>query len=131
MTPAEELRTAAKLMRERVQGATAGPWTVREEHGRDIADEGWSDVRVVRPGAGVAITYLSNVLEGSPHEDNAAYIASMHPGVALAVADWLEAEADRAAEIDGFEDSASYPLMLAGFRHSLAVARAYLGEPDE
>ena len=34
MTPAEELRTAAKLMRERVQGATAGPWTVREEHGR-------------------------------------------------------------------------------------------------
>ena len=38
MTPAEELRPAAKLMRERVQGATAGPWTVREEHGRDIAD---------------------------------------------------------------------------------------------
>ena len=94
MTPAEELRTAAKLMRERVQGATAGPWTVREEHGRDIADEGWSDVRVVRPGAGVAITYLSNVLEGSPHEDNAAYIASMHPGVALAVADWLARFAD-------------------------------------
>ena len=123
MTPAEELRTAAKLMRERVQGATAGPWTVREEHGRDIADEGWSDVRVVRPGAGVAITYLSNVLEGSPHEDNAAYIASMHPGVALAVADWLDSVTDRWI---GVPAGPSEP-EPEDFDAALAVARAYLG----
>lgn len=54
------------------------------------------------------------------------------PGSFLpAVADWLEAEAERAAEIDGYEDSAVYPLMLAGYRRPLAVARAYLGENGE
>ena len=102
MTPAEELRTAAKLMRERVQGATAGPWTVREEHGRDIADEGWSDVRVVRPGAGVAITYLSNVLEGSPHEDNAAYMLAAPSPHALTVARaYLADQIEALAEVAG------------------------------
>ena len=48
----------------------------------------------------------------------------------LAVADWLETEAENAAGMDGYEDSDAYPLMLAGFRHPLSVARAYLGETD-
>jgi hypothetical protein len=45
-----------------------------------------------------------------------------------AVADWLEAEGKRAAEIDRYEGRPVYALMLAGYGHPLAVARAYLGE---
>jgi hypothetical protein len=47
-----------------------------------------------------------------------------------AVADWLEAEAEKAAQMDGYEDSAVYPLMLSGCRLPLAVARAFLGEQE-
>jgi hypothetical protein len=47
-----------------------------------------------------------------------------------AVADWLEAVGLRAAEIDGHEGRPVYALMLAGYRHPVAVARAYLGEPE-
>ena len=37
---------AAELARMQAitDAATAGPWAVTEDHGRDIADEGWSDV---------------------------------------------------------------------------------------
>ncbi len=95
-TPAQELRAAAQLMRERAQWATPGPWATREEHGRDIADEGWSDVRVTAASGDVAVTYLSAVIETGPHEDNAAYITGMHPDVGLAVADLLILVAERA-----------------------------------
>jgi hypothetical protein len=47
-----------------------------------------------------------------------------------AVADWLESEAKRAAEIAGYEDSAVYPLMLSSYRLPLAVASGYLGERE-
>jgi hypothetical protein len=54
----------------------------------------------------------------------------MSPLVGLALAGWLEAEAERAAGIEDYEDSAAYPLMLDGYRHPLAVARAFLGDPE-
>lgn len=113
---ADELRAAAKLMRERAEAATPGPWTTTEAHGRDIADEGWSDVRVRALGHDVAITYMTGVLEGDPHEDNAPYIAGMSPPVALAVADWLDRFAD--------------PVYCYGpveYAAALNIARAYLG----
>jgi hypothetical protein len=53
------------------------------------------------------------------------------PGVALALAAWLRATADKASETDGHEDSSLYPLMLQGYRHPLAVARAVLGEEED
>lgn len=51
--------------------ATKGPWAITEEHGRDIADEAWSDVRITGPaGEQIMIAYLTSVLEpGSPSED--------------------------------------------------------------
>jgi hypothetical protein len=127
-TPAAQLRAAANGMRQDAAAATPGPWRhmclgsegcvvtrtsgpLRERHTRGtVARFGWKEWK-------------------ADHAD-AVFVASMHPGVALAVADWLEAEAGRAADLDGYEDSAAYPLMLAGFRHPLAVARAYLGEAE-
>ena len=49
------------------------------------------------------------------------------------VADWsrlalaiFDDEGERALGLDGWEDSDAYQLMLEGFTHPLAVARAYL-----
>ena len=88
-TPAEELRQAAKLMREQAQAATPGPWSAFAEC----------------------------------HETpDAKYIAGMHPGVALAVADWLETEARmverRSLSVEGHTF------------HALKVARAFLGTKE-
>jgi hypothetical protein len=47
--------------------------------------------------------------------------------VALYLTDY-GTDAPELASLNGYEDSAAYPLMLAGFRHPLAVARSYLGE---
>lgn len=54
--------------------------------------------------------------------------ASAESDVDLAVAEWLDHDANRAKEMDGYEDSAVYPLMVAGHTHALKVARAQLGE---
>jgi hypothetical protein len=115
-TPAEVLARAARLMRERAGGATPGPW----EHETDLdVTRGYH----MEGGRHVA-TWIANC----DMEANAGHIAGMHPLVALAVATWLEDEAGRAKHLDAYADSSAYPLMVAGFRFSLAVARAYLNE---
>jgi len=115
-SPADALRTAAKLMRERATAATPGPWTpmalgsegylVLREHGT-IRERGKG--RVGRFGC----------KDWDDDRADAEYVASMHPLVALAVADWLDAEA---ASIEIYES--------ADADKALAVARAYLGETD-
>jgi hypothetical protein len=53
-----------------------------------------------------------------PSQSDVAHIASWHPAVALAVADWLEADADRrSTRVVGYVPASE----------ALAVARAYLG----
>ncbi len=57
--------------------ATPGPWGSEEKHGRDIADEGWSEVRIIGPldsPSPIAITYLTNILEADYTEADAAFI---------------------------------------------------------
>jgi hypothetical protein len=51
--------------------ATKGPWSITENHGRDIADEAWSDIRITGPaGEQIMLAYLTGILEpGSPSED--------------------------------------------------------------
>lgn len=100
---AEILRRAAALMRERAEGATPGPWVVRE---------------------GNVEHYFPSIGEygalASPSDPDAQHIASWHPAVALAVARWLEDTAQLMT--DG-------RLIYDG--NALAVARAYLGEEDD
>ena len=100
----EIIRRAAALMREQAEAATPGPWQVDPTDGADyvfdVATGGFCfvpDNNCQRPVA------------------NAAHIASWHPVVALAVADWLEFVATSA-------DFGMEPPIKA-----LTVARAYLG----
>jgi len=103
---AETLRRAASLMRERAEAATPGPWRV-------VADSDTGETSVL---GGPYDRYLADVHEWSTGIGNPAHIASWHPAVALAVADWLEVTA---------RDVGTSTL---AFHAALAVARAHLGE---
>lgn len=129
----EILRRAAALMRERAEAATPGPWSAVprttthnvQGHGRSV---------VVTPQTRVSMS-------------NTAHIASWHPSVALAVADWLDREATlhesmaglgdllnlASKELGGgeiriqFSDDADR-MAASTMPQALAVAHAYLGE---
>lgn len=131
---AETLRRAAALMRERAEAATPGPWSAADEHellGGD-AEPAWCVSRM-RPGyESMSPTegYMYDLAETSingRHQEfdgpNAEHIASWHPAVALAVADWLDAVAWQ-HEFGGNDGG----LVL---RHAaLTVAETYLGENE-
>jgi len=115
--PVTELRDAARLMRERAQAATSGPWETPPECPGEITygyrREGSSHIATWIATIDVSDEDISEAELGA----NAEHIASMHPGVALAVADWLDRFADP-----------FYCYGPAEFGHALAVARAYLAE---
>jgi hypothetical protein len=149
-SPAGELRAAAKLMRELATAATPGPWErpldtryknlvgaalPEGEQGRftdglvpDYMNSGYLG-RYRGQRERVAVVSCNIWSDGSFARKRSGrdleYIASMHPAVALALADWLDAIAEQA------EQSGNWAL------HSLSpgplkVARAYLGtgNPD-
>ena len=104
MDPAEELRHAAKLLRERAGASDPGPWTV-------VPPAKFGELTLVQ-GADWAVA--------RSHGNEAAYIALMHPGVALALAGWL----DQTATDEEYGE-------VTGFDEALAVARAVLGDERE
>ncbi|MFK5691322.1 hypothetical protein ACI3EY_16815 [Ornithinimicrobium sp. LYQ92] len=70
MSSARRLRDAAKVLRKGAEKATCGPWrVVGALVGSPIGD----------------VTYYAD-------DSDAVYIATMHPGVGLALADWLDDE---------------------------------------
>ena len=83
---ADRLREAAKVLRERAERVTPGPW---EAFRRGDADGPF----------GVCAETVGDldqdVYYGSGRAD-AIYIATMHPGVGLALADWLDTAANNA-----------------------------------
>ena len=103
--PADTMRRAARLIRERAALVPPPPW--------------YPAVHDVTTHDGL------NVIASSGLTVRAAYVASMHPGFALAVADYLENETVNAPDVGG--------VYLRGGRtaYALSVARAYLGEPDD
>jgi hypothetical protein len=116
MHPAEELQLAAKQLRERASAATPGPW----QH-MCLGSEGCLVLRkkrTIREHGHNRVARFGQKDWQADHAD-AEYVAGMHPGVALALADWLDGEA---AVIGGFRDPDPLPL---------AVARAYLGTDDD
>ncbi len=122
---AEVLREAAALMRERAERATthtpwqllgpdddrAEPWTVASTH--PVGDR----------------TY---VCQDARHAGE--HIASWHPAVALAVADWLDETARRHDEIlDNFVEGSRVGAVSAAenvtaYTQAVSVARTYLGK---
>ena len=80
---AQRLRDAAKVLRELAGAATPGPWEAGDRCVWSRQPDGFYDDDVVNDsesGAG-----------GCTTGENATFIATMHPGVALALAGWLEA----------------------------------------
>jgi hypothetical protein len=107
-SPADEIRRAAQAMRQRAQHAAPGPWRI----GNAVDPTRSCNVHTFPGARGVA--------DGMSWLD-AEHIASWHPLVALAVADWLAFEAaalDEGAPDDPAGDCA------------LAIARAFLGRPS-
>lgn len=120
MTADEFLREAATLLRETAQAATPGPWAAAD----GLVFGGFGPI--LRPH-----------YRGQQEQDtlNAIAVATMHPGVALALADWLDEVGSGLAAAfadDGvLIDSVVYPLVLQKrfreVRHPIAVAAAVLG----
>lgn len=102
---ADLLREAAAKMRERAQAATPGPWKYPHRNYPGIVMSQFGCLWY--PGPRGHEGRINN-------EPDAEHIASWHPAVALAVADWLECQADTTCDC-GVDESA------------LTVARAYLG----
>jgi hypothetical protein len=152
-SPAETLNAAASLMRERGGKATPGPWTPMV-----LGSEGYLVLRanctVRERGRGRVGRF--GCKDWDDDRADAEYVASMHPLVALAVADWLDVTAKEAGEwlaLDmpecvhadggcGCTDPLAHEwgcgrcgqFMNGGgcrcWDDALKVARAYLGDPD-
>lgn len=106
---AERLRAAATTLRERAGAATPGPWktwamdVLADPVGNSDLDDAIPVARGLMPDG------------QKPRTHNTDFIAMMSPPVAVALADWLDAEANAVAALGG------------SFRPALAVADAILG----
>jgi hypothetical protein len=109
-------------MRERAEAATSGPWVAER----------------VRSGPLLGVVVSAPT---APTQD-ATHIASWHPAVALAVADWLDLTFKQWTDDPGCDLGGGYDFARpcgACFRcahyeaqiRGLTVARAYLGEGDD
>jgi hypothetical protein len=114
--PAETMRRAAMLMRERAGAASPGPW-----HQMCMGSDGCQVLNDGRLRERKHVSFSGRKEWKADHAD-AEHIASWNPLVALAVADWLDNEAVNAP---GPGD-----VYLRGGRiaYALTVACAYLGE---
>lgn len=110
MNAAEELREAARLLRERAEKATPGPWASLDGGDRLVA---W------KPDGDGDFDYVID--EPIGNADNADYIALMHPGVGLALADFLDVALRTVDVVQGLDGS--WPPFTAA---ALTIARAVL-----
>jgi hypothetical protein len=113
--PAETLRSAAKLMRERALATSPGPW-----HHMCLGSEGCQVINDGRLRERKHVSFSGRKEWKADHAD-AEYIAAMHPLVGVAVADLL----DRTAWMVELDPELAGRV---GVDETLAVARAYLGE---
>ena len=115
MSAVDDLREAAKLLRQRAEAASKGAWPAPERDDNP-GDEGWwvfNGLVGMREHA-VACVPLYNPTA----EADATYIASVHPLVGLALAAALEAEATLMARSACECDDHA---------HFARLARTYLG----
>lgn len=109
---ADRLRTAATQLREAAGAATPGPWEFQPWSTSSLPSGDYAESILLANASpdGEITRELSNA--------DGAYIAFMHPPVALALADWLDAAARD-------EDA-----MPRGDRYPTAVADAILGSHE-
>jgi hypothetical protein len=119
---AETLRRAASLMRERAGNASDGPWRSFVE-GRDHLG---GDSVICGPGADIYVRLdAANRTTTTAWTGTQDHIASWHPAVALAVADWLDEVAERQKPTTRWSRRSHG---WTGAHFANAVALAYLGE---
>jgi hypothetical protein len=125
VTAADELRAAATKLRELATAATPGPW---RDHDTHLGQYGHTATVLSGKGNSTDLrAWLPSMSQESWDQTrnvwaDAGYIATMHPGVGAALADWL----DSWTGIDLYE-AGSLP---EDARHALAVARAINGTPE-
>lgn len=121
MTAVDTLHRAAALIRERAEAATPGPWA---------AGRSWAGENAVMSSAfnGHAVAVCGDEHPGPyPASADAAHIATLHPLVALIVADWLDGVAEEATsneECDGFDPNVT----ISGYGDALRLACVVVGE---
>jgi hypothetical protein len=93
------LRRAAAKLREATENVTPGPWDWPIGDGYVWPDR------------------IGDPVSSSEQLPDAAYIALMHPPVALALAIWLDAEADR------IDSDRTYVFSIASYAAARAVLR--------
>ena len=108
---AELLRKAASMLREQAKGATPGPWNTDGPFWVDPPGKPISEMTVEARAGVTAGAERRLVMAGTwdSRSEDATYIATMHPGVGLALADWLVSEAVQAEE--GWVIGPDYPSM--------------------
>ena len=113
---AERLRAAATRLREVAEAATPGPWiATRDPLGRHVE---------TGDGMGrIALGVGQDRPDRGRRVDDAAYIATMSPPVALALADLLDSTAN---DVEHVHDPI-YNLTSTTVSRALAVADAVLG----
>ena len=139
-TPAQKIRRAAALMRERAQAATRGPWRNHDGYVRDggyVATVLTGEGNETRPVAWIpSFSNQPGDVDRQAWPD-AIYIAAMHPGVVLLIADQWDAVADDMGDDEVVErGAAGVGVLVLGrifaprkpWTAALAAARAFLGE---
>jgi hypothetical protein len=133
LTPADELRSAARLLRERAAAATAGPWTYDPTKAWHLPGLHFDEEFIGSRSSGQRTVCVAATGPASDPQSmaDAAWIATMHPLVGEVLATWLERE----AEIWDALETAKVELAPTGFKLSwgisthteaLAVARTLL-----
>ena len=115
---ADTLRRAAALMRERAEAATNYPWAASDPGTQ------WRHYDGQVTAIGFPDDFDPSICDALDNDD-AQHIASWHPAVALAVADWLDDTANANERLAPL--AALTPRGDVTNRKALAVARAYLG----
>lgn len=133
-SPAETLRRAAEKMRGLANAATPSPWRTHDTY---VHDGGYTATVLAGDGNDTRPVAWAPSFSNDPNEidrqayPDAIYIAAVHPGVMLLIADQWDAVADLAAiSLKHWEDGAlahvSQPTAIE--TTAIAAAREFLGE---
>lgn len=127
-SPAETLRRAAEKMRGLANAATPSPWRTHDTY---VHDGGYTATVLAGDGNNTRPVAWAPSFSNDPNEidrqayPDAIYIAAIHPGIALLIADQWDAVAD----VMAFEQrvsGASTPSFIEA--KALDAARLFLGE---
>lgn len=117
MSAADRLREAARVLRERAEAASEGEWWPYRTVPSDL-DAEW----IVDSG----LTFIcSTHIDSERGRADATYIATMHPVVGLALANWLDAQADTTCDCGVDEFALAVANLILGTAHNVDSASPF------